>query len=273
MIRRRPPARTRSSTPCSAPAVSGTTAGSPTPCTPQRPPGGRNFDADRWELFHIESDRSQCHDLAAEQPEKLEELKALWFAEAAKYNGLPLGDLNIFETLGRLRPYLVRDRKTFTYYPDNAEVGIGAAAELRGQSFSVLAEVTVDSAARGGRAVQAGGRTRRPCVVRAGRPAAVRLQLHGRRGAAGYRAAIHFRWAATYSAFGTTGPGPSRAATPRSVTSRSTSTARGGDAHGRADPSRQLRARGRRRGRGPQRRSGGVEELPGALRVHRRDHR
>ena len=56
-----------------------------------------------------------------------------------------MGDLNIFETLGRFRPYLSVDRKTFTYYPDSAEVGVGAAVELRGQSFSVLAEVTVDS--------------------------------------------------------------------------------------------------------------------------------
>ncbi len=46
------------------------------------PAGWSHFDADRWELFHIEADRSQCHDLAAEQPDKLEELKALWFSEA-----------------------------------------------------------------------------------------------------------------------------------------------------------------------------------------------
>jgi arylsulfatase A-like enzyme len=109
------------------------------------PAGWSHFDADRWELFHIEADRSQCHDLAAERPDKLEELKKLWFDEAAKYNGLPLADLNIFETLTRFRPYLVADRKNFTYYPDNSEIGLGAAPELRGQSFSVLADVTVDT--------------------------------------------------------------------------------------------------------------------------------
>ena len=32
------------------------------------PAGWSHFDQDRWELFHIEADRSQCHDLAAEQP-------------------------------------------------------------------------------------------------------------------------------------------------------------------------------------------------------------
>jgi arylsulfatase A-like enzyme len=121
------------------------------------PAGWSHFDADRWELFHIAADRSQCHDLAAEQPEKLEELKALWFSEAAKYNGLPLADLNIIETLMRWRPYLGIDRKTYTYYPDGAEVGIGAAVELRGQSYSVVADVTVDTTGAEGVLFKHGG--------------------------------------------------------------------------------------------------------------------
>jgi len=114
------------------------------------PAGWSNFDTDRWELYHIESDRSQCHDLAAQNPDKLAELQRLWFAEAQKYQGLPLADLNILETLGRWRPYLVGDRTTFTYYPGAAEVGIGAAVEIRGQSYSVLAEVDVESGAAAG---------------------------------------------------------------------------------------------------------------------------
>ncbi|KIU18428.1 arylsulfatase [Mycolicibacterium llatzerense] len=113
------------------------------------PAGWSHFDQDRWELFHIESDRSQCRDLATENPAKLAEMQELWFAEAAKYNGLPLADLNMFETLLRERPYLSRDRQTFTYYPDNAEVGIGAAVELRGQSFSAFAEVDLGEDAAG----------------------------------------------------------------------------------------------------------------------------
>ncbi|MEV0338154.1 arylsulfatase [Nocardia sp. NPDC050713] len=114
------------------------------------PSGWSHFDQDRWELYHIEKDRSQNRDLAAENPDKLEELKALWFSEAAKYNGLPLADLNILETLNRWRPYLVVDRTNFTYYPGTAEVGVGAGVEIRGQSYSVLAEVTVDSPAAEG---------------------------------------------------------------------------------------------------------------------------
>jgi arylsulfatase len=121
------------------------------------PAGWSHFDADRWELFHIAEDRSQCHDLAAENPEKLEELKALWFSEAEKYNGLPLADLNIFETLGRFRPYLVGELSSYTYYPDCADVGIGAAAELRGRSFALLAEVTIDTTGAEGVLFKQGG--------------------------------------------------------------------------------------------------------------------
>jgi len=121
------------------------------------PAGWSHFDADRWELFHIENDRSQCHDLAAEHPGKLEELKRLWFAEAAKYNGLPLADLNIMETMTRYRPMLAGERDTYTYYPDCAGVGVGAAPELRGRSFAVLAEVTVETTAAAGVLFKQGG--------------------------------------------------------------------------------------------------------------------
>jgi arylsulfatase len=121
------------------------------------PAGWGHFDADRWELFNIEADRSQCHDLAGEHPDKLEELKALWFSEAAKYNGLPLSDLNIFETLTRTRPYLASQRDSYVYYPDCAEVATGAAAEIRGRSFAVLADVTIDSTGAEGVLFKHGG--------------------------------------------------------------------------------------------------------------------
>ncbi len=121
------------------------------------PAGWSHFDKDRWELYHIEKDRSQCHDLAADNPDKLEEMTKLWFSEAGTYNGLPLADLNILETIMRFRPYLTGERKSFTYYPGAAEVGMGAAAEPRGQSISVLAEVTVDTTAAQGVLFKQGG--------------------------------------------------------------------------------------------------------------------
>lgn len=121
------------------------------------PAGWSNFDADRWELFHIAEDRSQCRDLAAEHPDKLEQLKALWYSEADKYNGLPLSDLNIVETMMRSRPYLTGERSTYIYYPHCAGVGVGAAAEIWGRSFSLLADVTVETADAEGVLFKQGG--------------------------------------------------------------------------------------------------------------------
>ena len=78
-------------------------------------------------------------------PDKLAELQKLWFAEAEKYNGLPLSDLNVFEMVGRWRPSLAGDRPSYVYYPHTAPVAMGACVSINGRSFSVLAEVSVDS--------------------------------------------------------------------------------------------------------------------------------
>ena len=53
------------------------------------------FDDDIWELYDTNTDWSQAHDLAAEMPEKLAELKALFIEEARKYNVLPLDDRRV----------------------------------------------------------------------------------------------------------------------------------------------------------------------------------
>ncbi len=50
-----------------------------------------NPDDDVWELYNINKDFSQADDLAATYPRKLQQLKELWWAEAGRYNVLPLG--------------------------------------------------------------------------------------------------------------------------------------------------------------------------------------
>jgi arylsulfatase A-like enzyme len=63
-----------------------------------------SFDADVWELYDTTTDRSQAHDLAAEQPGKLAELQQLWLEEARKHDVLPLDDRRI----ERFNPDLAR---------------------------------------------------------------------------------------------------------------------------------------------------------------------
>jgi arylsulfatase A-like enzyme len=54
--------------------------------------GSSDFAADEWELFDTRTDFTESVNLAAEEPEKLAELVALWEAEAARNNVLPLDD-------------------------------------------------------------------------------------------------------------------------------------------------------------------------------------
>ena len=46
---------------------------------------------DKWELYNLEEDWTQSVDLAASNPAKLEEMKALFLVESAKYKNLPIG--------------------------------------------------------------------------------------------------------------------------------------------------------------------------------------
>ena len=46
---------------------------------------------DKWELYHIDEDWSQANDLAAKEPKKLEEMKALFIEESRKNKNLPIG--------------------------------------------------------------------------------------------------------------------------------------------------------------------------------------
>jgi arylsulfatase len=63
------------------------------PWVPGAPPGIRTWtpDDDRWELYDLESDWSQAHDLADEHPAKLAQLKETWAIEAARNDALPIG--------------------------------------------------------------------------------------------------------------------------------------------------------------------------------------
>lgn len=55
-------------------------------------PRDADFAKDVWQLYDTAADPSENHDLAAEMPAKLEELKALWWQEARKYSDPPLAE-------------------------------------------------------------------------------------------------------------------------------------------------------------------------------------
>ena len=50
---------------------------------------GSDFESDHWELYKVEKDFTEADDLAGRHPEKLEELKDLWWSEAERNGALP----------------------------------------------------------------------------------------------------------------------------------------------------------------------------------------
>ena len=75
---------------------------------------GKPFDKDIWELYHLESDFSEFHNLAEKNPDKLREMIDLWWIEAGKYDVLPLDDRDRERSASTLR---AAARERYRYYP------------------------------------------------------------------------------------------------------------------------------------------------------------
>jgi arylsulfatase A-like enzyme len=103
------------------------------------------FDQDEWQLFHTDGDRSEAHDLANDEPDRLKHLIEAWFEEAEKFDVLPLDDRLPVEILNDPRPQPEEPRETYMYYPGTAEVPESVAVNTRGRSFKILADVEITS--------------------------------------------------------------------------------------------------------------------------------
>jgi arylsulfatase A-like enzyme len=105
--------------------------------------GWSHFALDTWELYHTEVDRSELHDLAAQEPERLQELISLWYAEAGANGAFPLDDRSALEIVMTPRPLLSPPRNRYTYYPGLAEVPESQAVNVRNRSYHIGALVDI----------------------------------------------------------------------------------------------------------------------------------
>jgi arylsulfatase len=113
--------------------------------SPAAPDMWARYATQRWELFNTEEDPSECHDLAAQEPEKLQELINLWWAQAGQYGALPLENRGAVEILTTERPQLTKPRNQYVYYPGTAEVPESVAPNIRNRSYTIAVEVTIDA--------------------------------------------------------------------------------------------------------------------------------
>jgi arylsulfatase A-like enzyme len=108
--------------------------------------GWSHFNDDEWELYHTDVDRSELHDLAEEDPDKLRELESLWFAEAGRNGAFPLDDRSPLEIILTPRPVLAPPRDRYVYFPGTADVPEQQAVNIRNRSFGIGALVDIPAA-------------------------------------------------------------------------------------------------------------------------------
>jgi arylsulfatase len=116
-------------------------------------PGPHN-DLDRhpWELYNLNEDYSQAHDLAAKYPEKLKELEVLFNEEAERNQAFPL--------LPELRPQPSPslDKTVFIYRSGVERLPNSVAPKLAGRAHEITADVSLPTGAGDGVLIAQGSR-------------------------------------------------------------------------------------------------------------------
>jgi arylsulfatase len=111
------------------------------------------LDQHPWELYDLDHDFSQAHDLAAKYPEKLKELQDAFDSEARRNNVYPLLPIP-----GQGRPTPAAGKTTFTYRDGVTRLPAGVTPNLAGRSQRIVANIEVPAAGAAGVIIAQGGR-------------------------------------------------------------------------------------------------------------------
>jgi arylsulfatase len=111
----------------------------------------RPLQDDVWDLFDERSDFSLANNLAAQRPERLKAMQALFMSEAAKYHVLPIDDRVLERTNAATvgRPTVMEGRSTMTLHEGMTALGTDIFIDLRNKSYSIKADVEVGAAGQG----------------------------------------------------------------------------------------------------------------------------
>jgi arylsulfatase A-like enzyme len=99
------------------------------------------WDDDVWELYHVTEDVSESRDRAAEFPEKVAELVALWWEEARRNDVLPL-DNRVLEVIAHKHDHR-RLQETYRYFQGGAPVPEWVAVDTRNRSHEISLTIEV----------------------------------------------------------------------------------------------------------------------------------
>jgi len=118
------------------------------------------FDQDKWELYNVEQDFSEANDLAAQNPQKLKELRAVFDQEAVKNHVYPLDDRRVerFNPEMAGRPDLIGNRTSLTLHEGMTGIAENAFINVKGQSHSITADLDIPAGGANGVIIAQAGR-------------------------------------------------------------------------------------------------------------------
>ena len=104
---------------------------------------GQPYGDEKWELYHLSKDRSECNDLAESNPQKLDEMVALWWEQAETHGVLPLDDRGVQLFGARFRKNSPHpENRRYVYRPPMSPLPGQATAGLGGRNVDLYATVT-----------------------------------------------------------------------------------------------------------------------------------
>ncbi len=118
---------------------------------------GTDYSDDVWELYHLPTDPTECHDRASDEPGRLAELTELFWEQAERYGVLPLDDERFAVRAKVPRPGSPRARTRFTYYPGMSHLPVSAAPPTMNRDHAITVDIYRTSAADQGVLVALGG--------------------------------------------------------------------------------------------------------------------
>jgi arylsulfatase len=122
--------------------------------------GRQPLQDDVWELYDTRKDFSLATNLAAQNPDKVAQMKGLFMEEAKKYHVLPIDDRVFERTIASQvgRPSLMEGRKSLALAEGMTGMSENVFLSVKNSSLTITAEVEVPPEGANGAIIAQGGR-------------------------------------------------------------------------------------------------------------------
>jgi arylsulfatase len=110
----------------------------------------QKLDETHWELFNLDSDFSEAHDLADQHPEKVKALEQKWWQAARKYQVLPLIDTGLLERALYAKFIKIPQPDHMSFPVGGGTVPHNLAPLLPGKSYVISMHITRENIQQSG---------------------------------------------------------------------------------------------------------------------------